>query len=122
MTRLRALLISALILLTGLTTATVIPVMVTGCKTTPAPRAVAYVAMKDTWAAVKASMRVYADACAQEKVSMEKQKEIDAAYEKFRLSFLQAIELGKLNYTSLTPTDQQQLANQLINLITKLDL
>lgn len=97
------------------------PIIVTGCKTSPnSPQAITFLTMKDTWAGVKASMRVYADAAARGKVSMEKQAEIDSAYEKFRVSFLAATKTARFSWSDSTPAEQDALAQTVINLIKQL--
>lgn len=103
--------------------ATPFGIFVTGCTSTPqSPQAITFVTMKDTWAGVKASMRVYADAAARGKVSIEKQEQIDSAYEKFRVSFLAAIKTARFDWSASTPAEQDALAQTVINLINQLNL
>lgn len=99
------------------------PFVITGCREVPkAPQAVTFVSMKDTWSGVKAAMRVYADAAARGKVSIEKQEQIDSAYEKFRVSFLAAIKTARFDWSASTPAEQDALAQTVINLINQLNL
>lgn len=67
-------------------------------------------------------MRVYADASARGKVSMEKQEQIDTAYEKFRVSFLATVKTARFNWSASTPAEQDALAQTVINLIKQLNL
>lgn len=123
MTRLKALLISALIMVTGLAVTTTVPLIVAGCKSAPtAPRAIAYLTLKDTWSGVKAAMKVYADACVRGKVSLEKQEQIDSAYEKFRISVLAGIKTARFDWSTSTPAEQDALAQNVITLIQQLNL
>lgn len=102
---------------------TTFTLLTAGCRATPkSPQAITFVTMKDTWAGVKSAMRVYADASARGKVSMEKQEQIDTAYEKFRVSFLATVKTARFNWSASTPAEQDALAQTVINLIKQLNL
>lgn len=97
--------------------------VITGCKNTPtSPQAITFLTFKDTWSGVKAAMRVYADQAARGKVSLDKQTQIDDAYEKFRISFLAAIKAARFDWAASTPAEQDALAQNVITLINQLNL
>lgn len=123
MTRLKALFISAMIMITGYTATLTVPLVTTGCNGMPKnPQAVAYVSLQDTWDSASAAMRVYADAAHNGKVRLADQKRIDEAWDKFHASFQGALKLARFNWSASTPPEQDQLAQDVINLINQLNL
>jgi hypothetical protein len=94
--------------------------MVTGCDSMPkSPQARAYIIMADTWAGVKAGMRIYTDAYARGDISEERREKIDNQYVKFRLAFLGALELAQFDYDAVTPESVTVLSSELLALITE---
>lgn len=88
----------------------------------PTPQAVAYFTLHDTWQAVDAGMKIYADRCAKGKVSAKDQEEIDSAHEKFRLAFKSAVRLARHDWSGATPETVQKLSDELLALIAIIKL
>ena len=84
----------------------------------PTPQAIAYFTLFDTWQAADGAMKVYAERCKQGKVSAKDQEEIDAAHEKFRLSFKTALRLAKHDWSASAPENVQKLSDELLSLIS----
>jgi len=99
----------------------VAPVTFTGCRTTPqTAKAVVYKTLKSTQIAVDSAMKVYGTACANRKVSVEKQERIDRAHNQYRASFRAALVAAQGNNIGAPPVDVQMLAEQLQLLINQL--
>lgn len=90
-----------------------------GCSSNdkPTAEAVVYQTLKDTWTIVDHAMQGYGIQVRAGKVSEATQAKIDAAHEKFRLSFLGAVKLAKHNWLEATPQSVSVLAAELLALI-----
>lgn len=93
------------------------PLAVTSCKTTP-PAVITYRALADTQIIVDRAMRTYGRLCAEGKVSVSKQAQIDAAHAQYRIAF--RIAITGLTTKDLTPDTVHILANDLLKLISLL--
>lgn len=96
------------------------PVVTTGCKTPTNVATISYRTLADTQIVVDKAMRVYGKLCAQGKVSVSRQSEIDSAHAQYRIAFRIAVVSAATDYTNLTPDTVQTLANDLLALISRL--
>lgn len=88
-----------------------------GCANLP-PRTVAFKTLASVGSAVDASMKMYAHACAMQRVSSEKQKEIDRVHDQqFNPAFEAAIRAARFDLTRAAPEEVTALALKLIQLI-----
>lgn len=94
------------------------PLAVTSCKTTQTPGVITYRALADTQIIVDRAMRTYGRLCAEGKVSVSKQAQIDAAHAQYRIAF--RIAITGLTTKDMTPDTVQLLANDLLKLISLL--
>ena len=95
--------------------------LVASCTTSPtAPEARTFNALADAWSAVDHSMSAYAQLCAAGLVDAATQARVDAAHEKFRLSFLASVRLARHNWTAATPAETDALARDVLRLIQEL--
>lgn len=90
-----------------------------GCAHRP-PAARRYLALSDTWAAVKSAMTAYARLAEAGKISPKDCDRVDAAYEKFRAALLVAIRAAQFDWSSPNTPELDALSSDLLNLIATL--
>jgi hypothetical protein len=95
-----------------------------GCITTnsapPTKEAVAYYAFTDTWAAARSAYEGYCELAVQGLVSQPDQRDIDAAWNQFRVGFKLALMASQRDWSATTPDAVVALKNDLITLIRSL--
>lgn len=92
----------------------------TACKTPSSVAAISYRTLASTQIVVDRAMKTYGRLCAQGKVSVSRQAQIDQAHAQYRIAFRIAVVSASTDYSNLVPDSVQVLANDLIILISQL--
>ena len=96
-------------------------VVITGCATAPPTKeAITYYAFTDTWAAARSAYEGYCELAVQGLVSQPDQRDIDAAWNQFRVGFKLALMASQRDWSATTPDAVVALKNDLITLIRSL--
>jgi len=91
------------------------------CVQPTAPRALAFLSLKDTWNVVDRAMNVYGEAVVRGRVSAKDQLTIDRTHAIFVAAWREAVKNTGAD-TTLTPDNVQRWSNELLLLLTNLNL
>jgi len=106
--------------LVALLAALLVTATLSGCNTTgtaPTPQAIVYQTLATTKAVVDNAEKFYGAEVVQGRVAVARQKEIDARIVEFHTAFGLAVQLAKKDFTAITPSTVQELADALVLLI-----
>ena len=108
-----------MILLTGLLAFASVATF-TGCQTTQTREAAVFNSFRDTWTVAHSAYQAHCENVVLGKVSKEKEAQVDAAWNKFRLVFNTAVRLNSQDWRQLPPASVDVAERELINLIRNL--
>lgn len=99
----------------------VAPLAFTGCATTPKTQeAIVFNSFQSTWAVAYSTYQAYCELAVQGKVSAEDQRDIDAAWNRFRNVFSFALRSSSNNWNATSPDEVERIKDDLIILIRSL--
>ena len=94
---------------------------ITGCSTVPKTReAIVFNAYRDVWTVAHSAYEAHCENVVQGKVSKEKEAQVDAAWNKFRLIFNAAVRATNQDWTQLPPASLDVAEAELLKLIRTL--
>ena len=94
---------------------------ITGCVTTPKTHeAIVFNSFQSTWAIAHSTYQAYCELVVQGKVSAADQRDIDAAWNKFRSVFSFALRSASNNWSAASPSEVERIKDDLLILIRSL--